>query len=104
MHCSVVVGNLTRLHRLLDFFVVGAGKLSLGTKRYVIMKGKNTPHASQRSAPRGVTLFERVKYNKPHQNLQEQLTLLIQRGLIVTDRQMAEHYLGHLNYYRLSAY
>lgn len=74
------------------------------SEKDVIIEVNNTPHASQRSAPRGVTLFKRVKYNKPHQNLQEQLTLLIQRGLIVTNRQMAEHYLGHLNYYRLSAY
>ena len=45
-----------------------------------------------------------MKFNKPHLTLEEQLTLLENRGLIVLDREQAKHYLGHLNYYRLSGY
>ena len=45
-----------------------------------------------------------MKFNKPHLTLEQQLTLLEDRGLIVSDRQQAKHYLGHLNYYRLSGY
>lgn len=45
-----------------------------------------------------------MKFNKPHLTLEEQLTLLENRGLIVSDRQQAKYYLGHLNYYRLSGY
>lgn len=45
-----------------------------------------------------------MKFNKPYLTLEEQLTLLENRGLIVSDRQKAKYYLGHLNYYRLSGY
>jgi abortive infection bacteriophage resistance protein len=45
-----------------------------------------------------------MKFNKPHLTLEQQLKLLEDRGLIVSDRQQAKYYLGHLNYYRLSAY
>lgn len=45
-----------------------------------------------------------MKFNKPPLSYQDQLEHLEQRGLIVTDRQQAVHYLAHLNYYRLSAY
>ena len=45
-----------------------------------------------------------MKFNKPHLTLEEQLTLLENRGLVVSDRQQAKYYLGHLNYYRLSGY
>lgn len=45
-----------------------------------------------------------MQFNKPHKTLDEQLALLIKRGLIVKDPNWAKHYLAHLNYYRLSAY
>ena len=45
-----------------------------------------------------------MKFNKSHLSLEQQLTLLEERGLIVSDREQAKHYLGHLNYYRLSGY
>ncbi len=45
-----------------------------------------------------------VKFDKHPLTFQEQLELLQQRGLIVTDQAEARHYLGHLNYYRLAAY
>ncbi len=45
-----------------------------------------------------------VRFDKPHRTLQQQLSLLQHRGLIVQNLEVAERYLGHLNYYRLSAY
>ena len=45
-----------------------------------------------------------MKFNKSHLTLHQQLALLEKRGLIVIDREQAKHYLGHLNYYRLSGY
>lgn len=43
-------------------------------------------------------------YNKPPLNYQEQLDLLIQRGLTVDDPDKAIHLLENLSYYRLSGY
>ncbi|WP_036489636.1 Abi family protein [Myxosarcina sp. GI1] len=45
-----------------------------------------------------------MKFNKPHLTIEQQLALLEKRGLIVSDRERAKYYLGHLNYYRLSGY
>jgi abortive infection bacteriophage resistance protein len=45
-----------------------------------------------------------MRFDKPPLTIQEQIDRLITRGLIVPDRQQAEHYLTHLNYYRLAAY
>lgn len=45
-----------------------------------------------------------MKFDKPAKSFDEQLDLLIERGLIVEDRARALHYLQHLNYYRLEAY
>lgn len=45
-----------------------------------------------------------MKFTKPPRTLEQQLQLLEKRGLIVSDRQKAKYYLGHLNYYRLSGY
>lgn len=44
------------------------------------------------------------KYNKPWLSYSEQLNLLIDRGLIVSDRAKAEKFLSQINYYRFSAY
>ena len=45
-----------------------------------------------------------MEFKKPARNFQQQLDLLIARGLIVDDHDKALHYLSHLNYYRLEAY
>ncbi len=43
-------------------------------------------------------------YTKLPLSITDQLTKLQTRGMQFSDIPMAEHYLGHLNYYRLSAY
>ena len=45
-----------------------------------------------------------MKFNKPPKTFEEQVDLLIQRGMTIPDRAEALHYLKHLNYYRLRAY
>lgn len=45
-----------------------------------------------------------MKYTKPPLPIDDQITLLISRGLDIEDRDRAAHYLYHLNYYRLSGY
>lgn len=45
-----------------------------------------------------------MKFNKPPKTFEEQLDLLIGRGMQVSDRAKAVHYLSHINYYRLAAY
>jgi len=45
-----------------------------------------------------------MDFGKPAKTFEEQLDLLIERGMIVEDRARAIHYLSHLNYYRLAAY
>ncbi len=46
----------------------------------------------------------KLKYNKPPLSIDKQLELLLSRGLDISDRERAAHYLYHLNYYRLSGY
>lgn len=45
-----------------------------------------------------------MKYTKPHLTFEEQLDLLLSRGLVVHDRAAAVRELSRINYYRLSAY
>lgn len=45
-----------------------------------------------------------MKFDKPAKTFEEQIDLLIDRGLQVDDRDEAIHYLSQLNYYRLAAY
>lgn len=45
-----------------------------------------------------------MKFNKPAKSFEEQLDLLIERGMQAPDRTKAIHYLTHINYYRLEAY
>lgn len=45
-----------------------------------------------------------MQFNKPPLSYQEQISQLKARGLVIDDEQQAEHYLKHLNYYRLSGY
>ncbi len=44
------------------------------------------------------------QYVKPFLSLQQQVDLLKGRGLVITNDERAKHYLGKVNYYRLSAY
>lgn len=48
--------------------------------------------------------MSKVSYTKPALTLGQQISQLRSRGMTITDEQSAEHYLGHLNYYRLAAY
>ncbi|WP_440993082.1 Abi family protein [Cysteiniphilum litorale] len=45
-----------------------------------------------------------MEFIKPALSLEQQLDLLIERGLIVDDINRAKRYLEHIGYYRLSAY
>ena len=45
-----------------------------------------------------------LKFDKPAITFDQQIDLLIKRGMVVSDRDYAHHYLAHLNYYRLGAY
>jgi len=45
-----------------------------------------------------------MKYTKPALTFQKQAQLLINRGLVVDDKQELEIYLSRVNYYRLSGY
>ena len=46
----------------------------------------------------------KLKFSKPAITLDQQIDLLIQRGVAIPDRDYARHYLTHLNYYRLGGY
>ena len=45
-----------------------------------------------------------MKFDKPAKSFEEQLDLLIERGMQVADREQALSHLSHINYYRLRAY
>lgn len=45
-----------------------------------------------------------MQYSKPPLTLDEQIDLLVRRGMVVADRDRARHYLAHVNYYRLRGY
>lgn len=45
-----------------------------------------------------------VAYAKPHLTIHEQIALLKQRGMLITDDLAAEHLLDRVGYYRLSGY
>ncbi len=45
-----------------------------------------------------------MKYYKPPLTIEQQIDLLISRGMSVSDRDRATRYLSHINYYRLRAY
>jgi abortive infection bacteriophage resistance protein len=45
-----------------------------------------------------------MQYTKPALLISEQITLLEGRGLVVSDKVKAEHYLSNISYYRLRAY
>jgi abortive infection bacteriophage resistance protein len=45
-----------------------------------------------------------MKYAKPALTFDQQVQLLITRGMVVADPQRAAHYLSHINYYRFAGY
>ncbi len=45
-----------------------------------------------------------MKFTKPATTFRQQLKILSDRGLTIENPDRAEHYLSHLNYYRLGAY
>ena len=45
-----------------------------------------------------------MQFNKRSLTVDEQINLLLERGLLIPDFEKAAHYLSHLNYYRLAAY
>lgn len=45
-----------------------------------------------------------MRYGKPALSVEQQIDLLVQRGLVVPDRTQAGQLLGHINYYRLRGY
>lgn len=56
--------------------------------------------------PGGLLLYGacEMRFTKPPLSHDEQIDLLIERGLSIPDRNRARHYLTHINYYRLGAY
>ncbi len=48
--------------------------------------------------------YRKMKYTKPPLSIAQQVELLKSRGMQIPDPAQAEHYLYHLNYYRLSGY
>jgi len=45
-----------------------------------------------------------VPFNKPPTSIPEQIALLRERGLIISETSSVEHYLRHIGYYRLAGY
>ena len=45
-----------------------------------------------------------MDFNKPHLNIDEQIELLVQRGLIIENKDKAVEFLSNISYYRLTAY
>ena len=45
-----------------------------------------------------------TKYPKPSLILEDQINLLLSRGLIIDDPVFAKHILSNISYYRLSSY
>ncbi|MEK6750168.1 MAG: Abi family protein [Pseudomonadota bacterium] len=45
-----------------------------------------------------------MRFNKPPTTFEEQIDILVSRGMSIPDREHALHYLKHLNYYRLRGY
>lgn len=52
----------------------------------------------------GYFFVKLMKYEKPALSYTNQVVRLRERGMHFQDEARAEHYLGHLNYYRLAAY
>lgn len=55
-------------------------------------------------APQGGFSLSKVDYSKPPLSIDDQLELLISRGLEVGDREAAKHFLVNVGYYRLSGF
>lgn len=67
--------------------------------------GNSTCHASRKiSAPRQVFLFLSMKFEKIYSTIDDQITILKERGMFFEDEKKAKYYLSNISYYRLSAY
>jgi abortive infection bacteriophage resistance protein len=64
----------------------------------------NTRHASPSEAPQGGFFLPKRPFDKPAIPIQDQLTTLRQRGLVIPDEARMLHYLTFIGYYRLSGY
>lgn len=74
----------------------------LGLLRYYFTNRPPTPLVSQAKCQRGGCFSQ--TYNKLPTTYQEQVQILKNRGLIITDEDQAIRFLGQVHYYRLSAY
>ena len=63
---------------------------------------QHPPRLSTKRTPAGFLLP--MKFTKPAIDLDAQITLLKQRGLVVADDEVARHYLRFVGYYRLAGY
>lgn len=45
-----------------------------------------------------------MRFAKPPLSVDDQVELLVRRGMVISDRDRARRYLSHINYYRLRAY
>lgn len=64
-----------------------------------------TCHASACKRTRaGFLFFKPMQYTKPPLSIADQIATLERRGMVFSDKTAAEHYLSHINYYRLRAY
>jgi len=61
-------------------------------------------NAVLKNTPLAPTAPEKTPYTKPSKSLGAHLELLESRGLIITDKEQARHYLKFLGYFRISGY
>lgn len=47
---------------------------------------------------------EKLKYEKPPKTIEEQISILRERGLVIQDEEMVKYYLTNISYYHLSIY
>jgi abortive infection bacteriophage resistance protein len=74
------------------------------------MPDNNTRHASPRKRTRAGFLCPSfvqgsdMKFTKPALTVDQQVELLVRRGMEIADTNAAKHFLSHVSYYRLRAY
>ncbi len=64
------------------------------------------PQGQTWDAPQGGFFLSnpKPKYTKPPLSLEDQVKLLVSRGMTIPDHERAKHYLKFIGYYRLSGY
>ena len=65
-----------------------------------------TSHASRKNSAPGEVFefYKQMRYAKTPLSISQQIDKLIERGLIIDDREIAASYLSNISYYRLRAY